>query len=60
MSAAEMPVHSADFVERILLHPRLQFVEANGVTRNIVGVVEIFVDDDVHHAQRERRRRCRG
>ena len=37
-----------------LLHPLRQLLEADGVGRNVVAVVQPGVDDFVHHRQRER------
>ena len=43
-----------DSLRRIFLHFFSQLLKAEGVARDVIGVVKIFVDDDVHHAQRER------
>src|SRR5208337_1705616 len=43
-----------DFFGRILLRARFQVFETHRVAGNVVGVVEIFVDDDVHQAERQR------
>ena len=38
---------------RILLGASLQVFEAHGVAGDVIGVEKIFVDDDVHQAERE-------
>jgi hypothetical protein len=40
---------------RILLHLLAQIVEAGGVALDVIGVAEIFRDQHVHHAERQRR-----
>src|SRR5436305_7566298 len=43
-----------DRLRRILLDFLLQLVEAQRVLGDVIGVIEIFVDDDVHHRERQR------
>ncbi len=39
---------------RISFSALAQCVETRGVARDVIGVVEIFADDDVHQAERQR------
>jgi len=42
------------FLRRIVLHPLAQRVKSQGMALDIISVVKAFVDDHVHHAQRQR------
>ena len=54
MSSAAMPVSSAARCGRPVADALAQAVEAFGVAGDVIGVVEAFADDDVHHGQRQR------
>ncbi len=42
-------------LRRVFLHLFPQLIESHGVAGKIIGVVQPLVDDDMHHAQRQRR-----
>ena len=54
MSAAAIPVHCATRSGVYSGKPLLQFVEAVGITRDVVGIVQAFAHNDMHQSERQR------
>ena len=55
MSAAEIPVQLRDALRRVLLHLVAKLLESDGVALDVICIMQILVDDDMHQAERQGR-----